>query len=126
MRRIHTCICSTAHLPADERIGIEALIARSPRRRGRIIVEHTDMSIEPHQYGFFVHLGVLDDHLERPGTLSPELWRLLAHAHESGATWISFDCDEPPSSEFPIFEDAVRASDDAFDRHLRKTGANHA
>ncbi|WP_052192368.1 DUF5983 family protein [Sphingomonas sp. Ant H11] len=110
MRRLHICICSTAHLPADERAEIDALIARSPRRRGRVIVDHPDLSIEPHQYGFSVHLGFLDTPFERPDTLSPDLWGLLASAHDSGASWISFDCDEPPSSKFPTFEDdALRA-----------------
>jgi len=111
MRRSHICICSTAHVPADERAEIDALIARSPRRRRRVIVDHPDLSIEPHQYGFSVHLGIFDDPLERPDTLSPDLWRLLASAHDSGASWISFDCDEPPCAKFPIFEDdALRAA----------------
>lgn len=111
MRRSHICICSTAHLPADERADIDALIAGSPRRRGRVVVDHPDLSIEPHQYGFSVHLGFFDDLLERPDTLSPDLWRLLACARDSGASWISFDCDEPPSSKFPTFEDsALRAA----------------
>lgn len=107
MRRIYMCVCSTAHLPADDRDAIEALIARAPRRRGRLVVEHPDLSIEAHQYGFAAHLGIFDDHIERPESVSPEFWRLLEHAHRSGARWIWFDCDEPPTDGLPVFEDDV-------------------
>lgn len=103
MRRFPVCACSTAHLPRAEHDAIDLLIRHAPRRSGRIIVDHPILSIEAHQYGFWVHLGFMDDWPERPDGLSPEFWALLADARKAGANWLSFDRDEPPSDRFPVF-----------------------
>jgi hypothetical protein len=103
MRRFPVCACSTAHLPFAERDTIDGLIRLAPRNGGRVIVDHPLLSIEPHQYGFWIHLGLLDDWPERPDALSPEIWALLTHARKTGANWISFDHDEPPCDRFPVF-----------------------
>ena len=103
MRRFPVCACSTAHLPRAENDAIDRLIQYAPRRSGRIIVDHPILSIEAHQYGFWVHLGFMDDWPERPDALSPEFWALLADARKAGANWLSFDRDEPPSDRFPVF-----------------------
>ncbi|BAK66607.1 hypothetical protein SLG_19320 [Sphingobium sp. SYK-6] len=103
MRRFPVCACSTVHLPLAERNTIEALILAAHIHSGRIIIDHPILSIEPHQYGYWIHLGLLDDWPERPDTLSPEIWALLTHARKTGATWISFDRDEPPCDRFPVF-----------------------
>ncbi|WP_235209786.1 hypothetical protein [Sphingobium sp. Ant17] len=57
MRRFPVCACSTAHLPRAENDAIDRLIQHAPRRSGRIIVNHPILSIEAHQYGFWVHLA---------------------------------------------------------------------
>ncbi|GBH32844.1 DUF5983 family protein [Sphingobium xenophagum] len=103
MRRFPVCACSTAHLPRAEHDAIDLLIRHAPRRSGRIIVDHPILTIEAHQYGFWVHLGFMDDWPERPDRLSPEFWALLADARKAGANWLSFDRDEPPSDRFPVF-----------------------
>ncbi|SER15398.1 DUF5983 family protein [Sphingobium sp. YR768] len=107
MRRFPVCACSTAHLPPSEQDAIDRLIRDAPRSDGRIIVDHPILSIEAHQYGFWVHLGLFDDWPERPDELSPEFWALLADARNTGATWLSFDRDEPPSDRFPVFVAAL-------------------
>ncbi|MDE1917621.1 MAG: hypothetical protein KGJ57_18420 [Sphingomonadales bacterium] len=59
MRLSKTCVCSTAHLTAYERAAFDKLIASSPQRDGRILVDHVSLSVEPHQFGFAVRLGNL-------------------------------------------------------------------
>ncbi|MDE0948094.1 MAG: hypothetical protein OSA39_14815 [Sphingobium sp.] len=103
MRRFPVCACSTAHLPRAENDAIDRLIQHAPRRSGRIIVDHPILSIEAHQYGFWVHLGFIDDWPDRPDGLSPEFWALLSDVRKAGANWLSFDRDEPPSDRFPVF-----------------------
>ena len=103
MRRFPVCACSTAHLPCAEHDAIDRLIRHAPRRSGRIIVDHPILSIEAQQYGFWVHLGFMDDWTERPDALSPEFWALLVDARKGGANWLSFDRDESPSDRFPVF-----------------------
>lgn len=110
MRRFPVCACSTAHLPLAERDTIDGLIRNAPRRCGRIIVDHPLLSIEPHQYGFWIHLGLLDDWPERPDELSPELWALLTDARKTGASWISFDRDEPPCDRFTVFPEMTEVA----------------
>lgn len=103
MRLSTICVCSTAHLPPGERAAFDDLIARAPRREGRLIVDHTVLTIEAHQYGFAVHLGVLDDHPTRPDEISEPMWRLLNFAKDLGAAWLWFDCDEPSHEGFAIW-----------------------
>ncbi|OAN58669.1 DUF5983 family protein [Sphingobium sp. TCM1] len=110
MRRFPVCACSTAHLPLAERDTIEGLIRNAPRKGGRIMVDHPLLSIEPHQYGFWIHLGLLDDWPERPDELSPEIWALLTHARKTGANWIGFDRDEPPCERFPVFPEITEVA----------------
>lgn len=104
MRRTSLHIYSTAHLPKGERDFIDALILAAPRDAGgRLVVEHFELVIEPYQYGFFVHTGVCADAVERPDTISPELWGLLLTAALAGASWVLFDRDEPPTAGLPTF-----------------------
>ena len=103
MRRFHTCICSIAHLPVAERRFIENLIADS--RAGRSIVARTDLSIVPHHDGYMIHVGVLEDHADRPISIPPVLWQLLGIACEEGATWLSFDREEAPRPDLPVYPD---------------------
>lgn len=105
MRRFSVCTCSTAHLPLIERDAIDRLIRDAPRRHGRILVEHDALSIEAHQFGFAVHLGLFDDHQGRPDGVSPELWSLMLQARRQGASWLWFDRDEPPARGLPVFPD---------------------
>ncbi|MGE6695151.1 hypothetical protein ACQKE8_22160 [Sphingobium limneticum] len=103
MRRFTVCACSTEHLLPDEHHAMEQLIRDAPRHNGRIIIDHPILSIEAHQYGFWVHLGFIDDWPDRPDGLSPQFWALLSDARKAGANWLSFDRDEPPSDRFPVF-----------------------
>ncbi|MDE8652146.1 hypothetical protein [Novosphingobium album (ex Liu et al. 2023)] len=103
MRRFSNYACSTAHLPLAEREAIDLLIRTATQRQGRIVIEHPSLSIEAHQYGFAVHLGLFDDLSDRPDDISPELWTLMNHARRMGANWLWFDRDERPSPAFPVF-----------------------
>lgn len=103
MRRFHTCVCSTLHLPPGERRFIERLIAAS--RAGQSMIEHTDLTIVSHHDGYMVHVGVLEDHADRPAGVPPTLWRLLDLAFEEGASWLSFDREELPSPGVPTYAD---------------------
>lgn len=104
MRRGYIFVCSTAHIPEAERNALDRLIAGSPRNdEGRVIVEHLDLVIEPHQYGFFVHAGVARENSERPDSVSPELWTILHVCATAGGNWVLFDRDEPTTTLFPIF-----------------------
>lgn len=113
MRLAQYCVCSTAHLPAAERRAFDRLIAATPRRVGRLIVDHDVLSIEAHQYGFAVHLGFFDDYPQRPEEVSAALWTLLARARDCGADWLSFDRDEPPMIDLPVYpeDDAGEGAD---------------
>lgn len=122
MRRFTVCACSTEHLPPDEYHAIDQLIRDAPRHHGRIIIDHPILSIEAHQYGFWAHLGFLDDWPERPDELSPQFWALLVGARKAGASWISFDRDEPPSDRLPAFV-AVQAKGDAMSEVAELTSA---
>lgn len=104
MRRTSLFICSTAHLPDDERDAIDRLIVEAPRNEGgRLIVQHLDLAIEAYQYGFFVHTGVVEDGTDRPDSVSPQLWAVICSAAAAGASWILFDRDEPPTLGLPVF-----------------------
>lgn len=97
-------ICSTAHIPADERDAIDRLIVDAPRNAGgRLIVQHPGLVIEPYQFGFFVHTGLAEDDPERPNSVSPELWAILCAAAKAGSSWVLFDCDEPPAPGLRVF-----------------------
>jgi len=108
MRLSTICICSTAHLPPEERAAFDSLIASAPRRDGRVIVEHTVLSIEPHQ--FAVHLGLFDDHRSRPEEISQALWQLLSRARNRGASWLWFDRDEPAAADLPAWNEDDNAA----------------
>lgn len=108
MRLAYHCILSTGHLPAAERDAFDLLIAAAPRRAGRLIIDHPVLTIEAHRYGFAVHLGLLEDHPERPEEVSPVLWEMQQRAASLGADWLWFDRDEPPRSDLPIFADLVQ------------------
>jgi hypothetical protein len=104
VRRTSLHICSTAHLPAAERDAIDRLIAGASRNAGgRLIVQHLDLLIEPYQFGFFVHTGLVEDDPERPDSVSPGLWEILRAAAEASAAWILFDCDETVTPGLPVF-----------------------
>lgn len=103
MRRFHTCVCSTLHLPADERRFIERLMVG--RRAGWSLFEHTDLTIVPHHDGYMIHVGVTDDHAVRPDGVPPVLWRLLHLAADEGASWLSFDAEELPQTDLPVYPD---------------------
>ncbi|WP_051093262.1 hypothetical protein [Sphingobium indicum] len=104
MRRTSLHIYSTEHLPADERDAIDRLIADASRNAGgRLIVQHLDLLIEPYQFGFFVHTGLVEDDPERPESVSPELWEILRAAAAASAAWVLFDRDEPVTSGLPVF-----------------------
>lgn len=103
-RRTSLHVCSTAHLPEEERDAIDRLIIEAPRTEGgRLIVQHLDLVIEAYQYGFFVHTGVVEDGADRPDSVSPELWAIISTASAAGASWILFDRDEPPTRGLPVF-----------------------
>lgn len=101
MRRFHTCVCSTLHLPADERRIIEDLIADS--RAGHPISRRTDLTIVPHHDGYMIHVEVIEDHPRRPDNVTPVLWRVLGQALDEGASWLSFDREEIPCSSLTVY-----------------------
>lgn len=103
MRLAKYCVCSTAHLPVAERRAFDDLIAAAPRRTGRLIVDHRVLAIEANQYGFAVHLGFFADYLDQPEEGSATLWALLRRAKRCGADWLSFDHDEPPMPDLPVY-----------------------
>lgn len=104
MRRTSLHICSTAHLPVDERDAIDHLIVEAPRHAGgRLIMQHLDLMIEPYQFGFFAHTGLAKDDPERPDSVSPELWAILRAAARAGASWVLFDRDEALTPDLPVF-----------------------
>lgn len=103
MRRFHTCVCSTLHLPVEERRFIEDLIAA--RREGRSVGLHTDLTIVPHHDGYMIHVGILEDHADRPANVPSVLWNLLGHAVDEGASWLSFDREEIPCSGLATYPD---------------------
>lgn len=103
MRHFHTCVCSTLHLPADERRFIERLIESS--RVGRSVIGHTDLTIVPRHDGYMLHVGVTEDHAICPDGVPPVLWRLLHLAADEGASWLSFDAEELRQSDLPDYPD---------------------
>lgn len=105
MRLAKYCVCSTAHLPAAERRAFDCLFATVPRRAGRLIVDHDVLSIQAHQYGFAIHLGFFVDYPDGPEQVSATLWALLTRAKSRGADWLSFDRDEPPMADLPVYPD---------------------
>lgn len=105
MRQSALYVCSTIHLPVDERRHIDQLIAASPRGPdGRVSVDHPDLVIEPYAYGFFVHTSIVGCGGEAPD-ISPELWTILVDAFEGDASWVLFDRDEPAVTYLPVFPD---------------------
>jgi hypothetical protein len=110
MRLTHTCVCSTAHLPVQERRAFDELIDSSPRRSGRISVDHPVLSIETHQFGFAVHLGLLEDQPDRPPEVSDVLWALMVRATSLGAEWLSFDDEEGTAVDLAVFPDQPPAA----------------
>ena len=103
MRRFHTCVCSTLHLPVEERRFIEDLIADS--RAGRSVIARTDLSIVALHDGYMIHVGVVDDHTDRPANGPATLWTLLGRAWDEGATWLEFDREELPRADLPLYPD---------------------
>lgn len=123
MRLSTHAVCSIAHLPAAERAKIEALIGTAPIRNGRLFVDHPLLMIEPHPYGFAIHLGIFDDHPEQPEAISPELWALLILARLQDAEWLRFDRDEPPTTSLPIFADTGEAKAGSVTIHCDHCGS---
>ncbi|MDJ0276290.1 hypothetical protein QLH51_05695 [Sphingomonas sp. 2R-10] len=103
MLRFHTCVCSTLHLPGEERRLIESLVAMS--REGQSLIEYTDLTIVPHHDGYMIHVGVVEDRADRPANVPAALWQLLGRACEEGASWLSFDREELPCSDLPVYPD---------------------
>lgn len=103
MRRFHTCVCSTLHLPLEERRFIETIIADS--RAGRSVIARTDLSIMAMHDGYMIHVGVVADHADRPANVPATLWTLLGRACDEGATWLEFDREEMPRADLPVYPD---------------------
>lgn len=105
MRQSAMFTLATVHIPVAERQKIDMLISAARRGDdGRLHVAHDDLVIEPHHYSFFVHCGIAACQAADPPDISPQLWALLSAANASGASWLLFDRDEPPSSCWPIFD----------------------
>ena len=87
MRHTNLFICSTAHVPLEERTEIDALIDSAERERfgGRLIIDHPVLAIEAHRCGFFVATAIVGDGAECPIEVSAELWALLATAFHADA-----------------------------------------
>ncbi|MBB6122902.1 hypothetical protein [Sphingobium subterraneum] len=104
MRRTSLLVCSTLHIPQEERMAIDRLILAATRDAdGRLAVCHPDLLIESFQFGFFVHTGVCADAAGRPDSVSPEFWAIMRAATSTGASWVLFDRDEPLASHLPVF-----------------------
>ncbi len=52
-----------------------------------------------------IHVGVLEDHADRPANVPVNLWRLLGLAYEEGASWLSFDREEVPCPGLTTYPD---------------------
>ncbi|WDF75245.1 DUF5983 family protein [Novosphingobium sp. KACC 22771] len=91
MRLACHCVLSTAHLPVADRDAFENLITKAPRRTGRLIIDHPFLTLEAHQFGFAIHLGIFEDDPEQPEDVSLVLWGLMRRASALGADWLWFD-----------------------------------
>lgn len=109
MRETSLFTCSLFHLPIEEREAIEQIIRASSRNEdGRLDIRYPDLVIEPHHDGFFVHTSAAGwASAQRPETISPTFWAILAFAAEAGASWVSFDREASSSEEWPSFPEPL-------------------
>ena len=99
---------STVHVPASARQTIDTMLAAAtPDHSGRVQLEFAGLPLEPHHFGFWLHIGdpelLGQHHPDRTGAFD----RLLNRAANAGAIWVLFDRDAPPAPDLPQFPDEI-------------------